>query len=294
MSDLWNRDFAITIGVTPLEVSAPSIPIVEDDVPKTTLRVAFDIRKSLNRDPNTADITIYNLNLAHRVLFQKYADVKLQTWPVVIEAGYVGTRQQIFIGDVQTVSSHKEGRTWVTEIKASDGGRKYASARFSKSFGPGTPLITVLATVIAAFGVGPGNSLAMLATSTRGLKVFSKGVTVSGRISSILDKYVSGAGFTWSIQDNQLQILRPAQANGEPVVFLDQYHGLIGSPELGEKGSITYRSLLQGSIRPGRRVLIDSATATGAFVNEMVQYLGDTWGPEWYALGEAVPERIAA
>jgi hypothetical protein len=294
MTDLFNRDFALKIGVTPLEIHAPTIPIVEDDKAVTTLRVAFNITKDSNRDPNKAEITLYNLNLAHRQLFQQYADVELQTWPVTVEAGYIGTRQLIFLGDIQNVSSHKEGVTWITTIQASDGGKKYASARFNQSFGPGSSVVTVLSAVILAFGIGPGNAIKQIAKSPRGFTTFAKGVVVSGRISDILDKYISSVGYQWSIQDNQLQVLQPSQATGEPVVLLNQYTGLIGSPEMSEKGKITFRSLLQGSIKPGRRLAIESNTANGVFVDEKVQYLGDTWGTDWYAIGEAAPEKLVA
>lgn len=182
--------------------------------------------------------------------------------------------------------------SWLTKIAASDGGQAYASKRFNKTFAKGTQLLAMVLVVIAASGLGSGNAAAMLATSPRGFTIFQKAVTVSGRVSDILDKYFASAGFQWSIQNGQVQVREPFGANGEPVVLLNQYTGLIGTPEIGEQGKISFVALLTGSIRPGRRVVIESSSANGVFIVEHVRYSGDTWGNDWYAQGEAVPEKL--
>lgn len=292
MTALYNRDFSFKLGVTPIEIHAPMIPVKDDENAVTTLRVVFDIEKTSSSDPNTAEVEIYNLSETHRSMLQQYAGQPSTLFPLMIEAGYVGTKEMIFLGDIESAESYKEGTTWITKILSADGGSKHASMRFNKSFAPGTTVVAMLTEVIAAFGIGPGNAIQMLAASPRGFTVFQKGVVVTGRISNILDKYVGSAGFQWSIQNNQLQVLQPRMANLEPAVFLDSTTGLIGSPEVGEKGRITFRSLLQGSIRPGRRVVLASTTAKGTYVVERARYIGDTWGGDWYADGEADPEEM--
>ena len=47
------------------------------------LDIAFDVEKSLKRDPNTAEIRITNLNADHRRQLQEQAVV-----PLRLEAGY--------------------------------------------------------------------------------------------------------------------------------------------------------------------------------------------------------------
>ena len=291
MTALFNRDFALKIGPTPLEIHLPGVPIIEDDKPSTTLRVVFDIEKTSSSEPNQAEVLIYNLNETHRKLLQQFAGKPAQFFPLSIEAGYMGTRELIFMGDILNADSYREGVSWLTKINASDGGNKYVSKRLNKTFAKGTLLITLLMSVIAASGLGAGNS-AILAASPRGFTVFQKAVTVDGRISDILDKYVASAGFQWSIQNGQIQIREPMKATGEPVVLLNQYFGLIGTPEVGEKGKINFTSLLQGSIRPGRRTMIESLSANGLFVVESARYSGDTWGGDWYVQADAVPEKL--
>lgn len=292
MTALFNRDFALRIGPTPLEIRPPVTPVVDDNKAKTTLRVVFKIEKTKDKAPNRADVDVYNLSPTNRELLKQYAGDKAQSFPLTIEAGYMNNREMLFKGDILTADSYQEGATWLTPIEASDGGKKYSSARFSKSYGRGTLVTSVLSEVITAFGIGPGNALAQLSASPRGFFKFQNGVVVKGKIVDILDKYISSAGYQWSIQDEQLQLLQPRTGNQEPLVLLNSSSGLIGSPEKGEKGKIIFRALIQSAIRPGRRVVVESNTATGTFVVEKAKYQGDTWGNEWTVEAEATPEGL--
>jgi len=295
MTDLFNRDFALKIGAWSLDTREKSTPIIEDGVSKTTLAVDFMIEKTLAKEPNLATVTLYNLNPHNRKILADSVKPNLPTvLPVSIEAGYVGARELIFIGDITVASSNHEGTKWITKIEASDGGTKYRSKRFSKSFGPGAMLPAIMTEVVGAYGIGPGNLFETIIANTRGLQVYYKGVVVEGRISDILDHFLCSMGFTWSIQDGQIQVLHPGKPNFEPAVFLNPSSGLVGSPEVGEKGKVTGRSLLQGSIRPGRRVVIESSSVSGTFVIEKASYRGNTAGNDWYVDFDAKPEAIAA
>jgi hypothetical protein len=103
------------------------------------------------------------------------------------------------------------------------------------------------------------------------------------------DKYVSTAGYQWSIQDGVLQVLAPSETTLETVYVLNSSSGMIGSPEKGEDGTIKGVSLLQGDIRPGRRIQFDSKMVKGTFKTERVIHTGDTWGQNWYTELEAKP-----
>lgn len=271
MTDLFNRDFSIIVGTVKIDARAMGNPT--KSLP--TLACYFSIEKTLNRDPNKAQVTIYNLNEVHRKTLQK-------TWPLIVQAGYVGNKQQIFYGDISFVDSRREVSDWVTSIEANDGGKNYSSARMSKSFGPGTTMQQLLTEAALALGILPGNSVTKFAASPSGLVVFQKGVAVSGRVTKILDKYVSSAGYQWSIQDGQLQVLTPEETTLEKVVVLNKATGLIGSPEKGEDGTVKARCLLNGAIRPGCRTVIESEMVTGTYKVDRASFVGDTWGNDWY------------
>jgi hypothetical protein len=308
----------------------PTSPIYKDK-PVPVLRCQFDVNKTSSCEPNTAKITVYNLNEEHRKLLQEtFSGKPIQHHQVIVEAGYVGNRTQIFKGDIEHSWSSKHETDWVTTIEAGDGARSYKTARITKSYGKGITLIQVLTDVVKLFEVEPGNLLTKVGDNRRGLIVFKRGVSINGQCAEILNKYLCGAGFQWSIQDGQLLVLEPGETAKEEIVVLNVGSGLIDSPELGvsdkedtymvtalhaqtpqekaqqerlkrkiddqnkkngvEKSKTTIlkvKSLLQGSIRPGKRIAVESAMISGFFKCEKVTHNGDTWGNEWYTTVEA-------
>ena len=295
---LFNRDFDMTLGAQKLGVQTVD-PVTKAVSP--TLRVVFAVEKSGNRDPNSAEVEIYNLSETNRKALQAGSDLAefnrkvglIYDWPLVLNAGYVSTKSQIFSGDIVQANSRLNGQDWITTIEAEDGGHKYRSARLPKgglSFGAGTPVLTVLTALATALGVGLGNSAAHFALGAqRGYLNFDHGVALSGRVSKLLNKYVTSAGYHWSIQDGQLQVLAPDETLMDSITILSSLTGLVGSPEKGEKGVITAKSLLQPSIMPGRRVTMFSKMITGSYKATKVSIFGDTWGTDWYTEFEGTP-----
>lgn len=298
---LFNRDFSCKIGAAEISVQTPD-PFTR--VPVPTLRVSFKVEKSDSKDPNRAVVEIYNLNKANRsvlkdgsALIAKAISLAKKTktqpvwdWPLVIEAGYVGSKSQIFSGDVKFADSRKDSVDWVTTIEAEDAGNQLANARISKSLGPGSTMYQILNELAIALNVGSGNSLLKFATQLSGLRVYKKGVVLHGKVSDLLDRYCTSAGFRWCVMDGQLQVLGKNESLLETVVILNSSTGLIGSPELGEEGTIKCTALMQGRIKPGKKLLVESEKVTGSFRTEKVIFEGDTWGENWYSQIEARPE----
>lgn len=279
---LFNRDFAVTIGTKRIAARAEG----DKEKVKPTLRVAFKVEKSTNRDPNKARVAIWNLSPDNRATLQSEERV-----PVIIKAGYVDEIGQIFIGDLEFAASERQGPDWVTEFESGDGSRQYRSARINESRAAGTLLQDVLKLSSEALGLGLGNALEKIQSGDfkGGLQEFTTGVTLDGKASDILDKYMTAAGFEWSIQDGQLQVLRPNETTPELVPQLTFGAGLIGSPELGEAGKVRARSLLRSRLAPGSKVEIISTEVDGFFKIEKVIHAGDTWGNDWYSDLEAIP-----
>jgi hypothetical protein len=283
------------MGEVALDIQTPDKFDLDKAAP--SLRVSFDVEKNTNRDPNVALVTISNLNPSNRALLQKGSDLvtelkkqkKLYQWQITIDGGYVGTKKRLFVGDITFADSRLEGPDWITTIEAGDEERNYNSRYVSKSFGPGTTLFSLLEFLAKELNVGLGDSTQKFAAPLRSLVAFKKGVAVQGKVSTLLDKYVSSAGYQWSIQDGVLQILQVGGTTLETIVELNESSGLIGSPEKGEDGTVTATSLLQGDLRPGRRVIIVSEMVNGTFKIERAVHFGDTWGPDWYTQIEAKP-----
>jgi len=279
MSDLFNRDATFIVGSVKIPIRSKSPPGVV--VPN--LRVTFSIDKTDNRAPNKATVAVYNLNETHRKTIA-------ERQPISIQAGYVGSTSLLFSGTISKggVKTVKDRVDWVSTFESGDGAKEYQTARLNKSYGPGTPTIVVVQDLVNALGVGIGNVKQKMNTAQtrKNIKEFKKGFVVAGQVSNSLNKVFTALGFQWSIQDEQVQILLPGEATIESVVVLNPSSGLIGSPEVSEKGVVRFRSLLQGKIKPGRRVKIESRSANGLFKVQKVHHLGDTWGADWYTDGE--------
>ena len=261
---------------------------------KPILRVQFQIERTLQPEPNTADISIFNLAPESRAAIQ---DKGIST---EVQAGYFGIISLIFKGDLDYGSTVRTGPDWVTTFQATEGGKQYRRARVNLSFDAGTRIGDVIKTAAGQLGLGLGNVAAQIAKGIpRGTALqYVKGLVLSGQASREFTKIVKRAGFEWCIQDGQIQFTRPGQVlDPNEAIVLNQATGMIGSPEQGEKGLIRVRSLLQPDLQPGKRVQIQAGPRDASGVSEIdgffrvekTVFSGDTWGGDWYSDIEARP-----
>lgn len=249
----------------------------------TGLRMQFKVDKTSKPDPNTLDLTIYNLSADTRA---RLAATKRPQ--VIVEAGYQQT-EQLFKGDARTVYSVRQGPDWLTKVQCGDGERAYQFGRTDESFAPGTKTDAVVKRLVSDMGVGVGNALKKLKDGdfSGAMSTFVNGFTVSGNSADQFDRIMKSSGLDWSIQDGELQVLKPGTATDESAVLLTPDTGLVGSPEVGEDGVVKFTSLLQPGMRPGRKVQLKAAAMNGLFVLQRVTHQGDTHGLEWYTICEA-------
>ena len=280
MGRLFGREVVLNVAGTRIA----SRTLQQNEV-KTVLRVGFSVVRDLKKNPNTVDVTIYNL--------RKDTRTRLQTknLPTRLEAGYIDNVSQIFSGDLQYGNSLRNGPDWITTLQSGDGNRQYKSARINTSFkGPISPG-QVLRRVGQALGLNLGNltEKADKGSLRASLKQFGD-IVLSGKAEQELTKITKSMGYSWSIQDGQLQLLEPNETikTADPVL-LTNGTGLVGSPEAGEDGVVSARSLLQPDLLPGRRVRIQSREIDGFFRVEKVTFSGDTWARDWYSDIEAKP-----
>jgi hypothetical protein len=276
MTELFDRDAVLQVGSTEIKSRLDSGKV------QPLLRFDFDITKASESSPNTAKITLYNLSETNRKSIQKKQFVQL-------EAGYTNALELLYSGDITIAKSYREEVDWVTEIECGDGGVQYASSRINKSFGKGTSIKNVMKEAFKTLGVDVGNVLNKIDTTTlrKNASQYTNGVVLSGKTSKIVDELMTAAGLQWSIQDGAGLALKPEETTEDPIIELNRSSGLIGSPEFGEDGIINVRSLLRGSIKPGRRIKISAGAIDGFFKVQQVRHVGDTWGNDWYTDIEA-------
>lgn len=242
------------------------------------LRVVFEIQKTLGRHPNPAQITIYNLARSTRDSFARGDAVRLV-------AGYEGQADLVYAGDLVETSSLRDGADWATTVSCSDGARAWR-ANERASYRNGANVATVVESLAKSMGlaVAPG-SLAVLA----GSQVRGSLVQV-GQAARSMQTLLEPLGLSWSIQDGALQLIQLNGTTTEEAVLLSPETGLVGSPEkMGSRGTASKRdkvratSLLQGTLRPGRQVKLQSEQLSGYFRVNEVLHKGDSHGDEWYS-----------
>ncbi len=252
------------------------------------LHASFRVVKTTKKEPNTCELTIFNLSQPHR---DQIAQAKA---PIVeIKAGYKGRAPAaglllglvdvpsvggfgadaadaseepglIFLGNVRDADSGFEPPNWITSLESGDGEKATRFSRINKSFAAGTSLATVLNEVAKSMDVGIGNvkKLAAKGSLLDAGDAFLNSVTVSGQSSKELDRIVKSAGLEWSIQDGVLQLLELSKPLADVSIVLKPDTGLIGSPTIGNDGIIRVRSLLNSDIVPGRELEIESKVLT--------------------------------
>lgn len=272
MTSLFRRVARVTVGEVQVEA----------------LRVQFRVVKTLRPEPNTAEVAISNLSADTR------RKLVSENVPVRIEAGYENggesTVQQLFVGDMRFAGHTREGADWVTKLQAGDGEKTFRGAKVNESFAKGVRKGKVLERLVKSMQVDVKSAIAKFKSAgfKAGMDEFAKGVSLDGSAAKELTKILGAAGYSWSIQDGEVQVLGARETVGE-AVLLGPKTGLVGSPESGADGYIKAQSLLQPDLRPGRLVELDSETFRGSYRADRVEHRGDTHGADWYSELELVP-----
>lgn len=286
MSDLvlFDRKVKLTIA-KPIKGSftkaEPNATVITD------LRVSFKIEKKLQKNPNTAEIVIYNLNEASRALLQK------KPLQITLEAGYEGSTAVLWLGDMTFSSSKLEGVNWMTTIEVANGARAFEHARVNRSFPAGTGMTSFITEITSKMGLG--TSIPPELQADLGGTLIKHATAIRGRASKSLDKTLKPQGLEWSIQDNQVQILRPNQLRADQAWLISESTGLIGSPDFnapkkpGEKPVLKCNIYLHAGLVPGQKIRVESRAIQGVFRLEAVTHTGDTRDKAWFSEIEAKP-----
>lgn len=263
---LFNRDFSLNVGGKKISTNG-----------EETLRISFNVTKTLGKEPNKAEISIENLREETRALFQKKNE------EIELEAGYVENTSLIFKGTVTTTNIERLPTGWVVSVECSDGGTQIRRARTNKSTRGKVSIKNVARGLVNDIGVGQGN-IADLPDLD-----FTNGFVSSGRADQQLEKVARKAKVRYSIQDGQAVFLEREQTRRGTVVLLSTDSGLVGSPQLGEKGFVTATAKIQPYLSPGYAFRLESRLINGFFRIERSVYRGDSWGDEWVVELEGSP-----
>lgn len=251
-----------------------------DTIETDYLDVRFDITRTKGKEPNTAEIAVYNLSPQHRAQIENLRG-RIR---VEVEAGYKGERALIFRGDLRYAVTEREGPDFVTRIEGDDGGKALLGATVNRSFAAGTPVTSVVRACFAALGLGNGNLSELEATlRTQGGATFTGGTVLYGPADKELDRVLRSCGYRYSIQNGVPQITRPGKPLQARAVLLTSDD--IDAPTVNPDGTIEVVAPLVPDLFPGGRVQLDTERKRGLYGIEKVNYVGDSSADsnDWHA-----------
>lgn len=285
MAKLYKRTWNVTVGA--------ALGALRAGLNVSNHRCAFTVEKTAKPEPNTCTLEIWNLSRSQRDAIAELAPKKGETRgvPVLIEAGYEETgANQIFLGDLRTTHSRREGADWITTVESGDGEQAFQNARLNVAFGPQTRPDVALRAIVNALGIDQGNAPIAIAQllATGSTTLAPKRFVMSGSAAQHMTNFCRSANLEWSIQDGAIQILnlgRPLAPNF--AVRLGSDSGLVEAPSVDQKGVLTCRMLMIPQVRVGALLVLDSAAVRGTFRVERARWQGDTHGTPWYVEVEA-------
>lgn len=258
-------------------------------------RIVFNVKRNGVMSPNSATIRVYNIDVSTA------NDIGREFTQVILQAGYVGNYGVIFKGNIlQFIIGRESATDTFIDIIAGDGDQAYAFAKVNLTMAAGssqTDHLNASLNSMQSQGVGqafignlPANKL------PRGKVMYGKAVDHIQRIAQ-------SAGFGWSIQDQNVNLVNLGGYLPGTVVVLSSKTGMIGTPRQTIAG-IEFQCLLNPKLKIHGRVQVDNASVAQFQINPLVpgsasnnpvpltydgiyyiyvlEYQGDTRGTPWY------------
>jgi hypothetical protein len=260
------------VGFNPSDIGTNAV-VIKD------LRVEFEVKKNLAKEPNPCTVTVSNLAKETR------GSVERKPVYAILRAGHDGILRPLFEGHLTFAQSKITGPNWETKMQIADGGRAFSHGRSNISYSPPVKVKQVLRDACASFGLGLPPELEQLQELDQALP---GGFSAYGPTRDIMTRLLAPYGYTWSFQGGRIQILKIGQANAREAWVIEGASGMLGSPEgklpdkPGSVAEVTVSTLLFPEIVPGDTIQINSREYDGAFFRvDELSHKGDTHGADW-------------
>lgn len=261
------------------------------------MRVTFEVSKDAQEEPNDHKIRIYNLAADTRRALEEPG------LRCVLYAGYAEEGGPLLMASGSVVYAY----TWyelpdvVTELAVKDGYTEVRDTAVSIGLGAGAQASAIIRDVALQMG------LPLVMADDVPDRRWQQGFSFYGAARTALHKVTQGTGLEWSIQNQQLQVVRRRGTTRRKAVVLAADTGLIGYPErtreaAREKARVRdsqtnddvrlvsarqqldgwrVTSLLLPTINPGDLVKLESRTVQAFQRVETVRHYGDSAGGDW-------------
>lgn len=244
-----------------------------------TLAVVFEVQKTLYSMANTGSVTLCNLNESHRARLAALRQARRRI-RVELSAGYGQDIPLLFVGDLRGFEDKGEGVEATTKVEGVDGGFKITDSRFSRTYAAGVDIRVPVRDLVRSLTLGDGNVNELGLLQLGNYTTLPRPMSFHGLASDQLTRFLRGLGYTWSIQNGAVQILRNGATLARTGVRLSRSSGLIEAHYVNRR-TIHIVSFLIPEIAPGYRVIVDSQRVSGDFRVHSVKYSGDSFGGDW-------------
>lgn len=224
------------------------------------LRIVATIEKTVRSQPNTGNITLYNLHPDdERLLLNEFDDV-------IVSAGYrerqpsAGQAQDdpslfvthmVFRGNIKHSVAYWEEQDRKVDVQAADGDKDYREAIVQASLEAGSSDESeVRAALKSMLNTKPGFIDAKKVKRSRGKVILAPA-------REVLTKAAINNDAHWSIQDGNLQMVRSDGVLPSEAVEVSRETGLLGAPEVSDKG-IRVTMLLNPFVEVNGRLLLNN------------------------------------
>lgn len=213
------------------------------------LTINFSINRSTSSSSNNLELKIFNL--AKKTRNRIYADrfTKNLYRRITLEIGYGDNLSTVFIGNIFTANSARQGSDIVTSITALDGGFDTYNTRTSKTYSSGITKKEVVEDLIKEFpNINQGKLGEIDGT-------FNRPVVVDGNTFGLIKKYTDNRVF---IDLEQVNILSDDEVVAGYIPLINSASGLIGTPQRND-AFLTIQTMLEPSIIMGQIIAIESS-----------------------------------
>lgn len=246
------------------------------------LRVVFEIEKSIDSSSNTAVISVYNMNKSKRK-FSERSDLE-----IILSTGYTGfgdpKEKILFQGDIQKVTSRKDGPDIVTTYEIGDNQDSLSFKFLDKSYQKGVKIKSIIKDLAKSLDIILNDvNLDKLSNAS-----FLTGFVADGLAKDTLDKLFKKEGLEWSVQENELIITDQKDINENAAVKISSKTGMLNKPIPREDEGFEILTLIDPAIKPQGTIDINEGDFKGSFFVRKCSYRGDTHGDEWTLLAVCV------
>jgi len=248
-------------------------------VPNPQLRVQFEIKRNLGKQPNSTKVIISNLSTQTRSFLEG------KPLSILFAAGYMDTGPRLVAGgDVIRAWSNLKDTDYETTIQVHDGGRASAYARTNRAYRAGTTIKQILVDAAATMGLQLPSTVLNDPAINQGIP---SGLTLHGRTADVLTEVLSPLGYNWSMQNGSLCMLKIGQLLPGTSFLINQSSGMIGTPQRTtpdkpkKQSEILITTLLWPELYPGAQITLQSSVESGSFRIKELTHKGDSYGDDW-------------